>query len=72
MHYVASEEVGSRRDRDWEHRRGDHYLDANGDLQYDPDGRNSREYADPETLVSAVNGQVYDDADNLEGSPTAD
>lgn len=67
--YVAADALGGRTDREFAHRRGDHYLDEDGVMQYDVDGRNSREYADKSTLVSAVNDKVYDGAHLLKGSP---
>lgn len=67
--YVGPSANGGRKDRDYDHRGGDSYLDADGDLVFDADGRSAREYANPTTLVSAETGSAHDDAANLEGSP---
>lgn len=69
LDYIAAGADGGRNDREYDERRGDHYLDEDGDMQYDADGRNSREYANRTTLVSAVNGRVYEGAHLLQGSP---
>lgn len=69
LDYVSATAAGGRNDREYDDRRGDHYLDENGDMQYDEDGRNSREYANRTTLVSAINGRVYEGAHLLQGSP---
>lgn len=71
LHYVASTANGGRRDRDYDHRGADSYLDEDGNVAKDPTGRTAREYANPTTLVSAENGEVHDDAANFEGSPLA-
>lgn len=69
LDYVGPNATGGRTDREYLQRRGDHWADEDGELQYDEDGRNSREYADRETLVSAVNDRVYEGAHRLQGTP---
>lgn len=69
LDFVAAGAAGGRNDREYDDRGGDHYLDEDGVMQYDEDGRNSREYANRTTLVSAINGRVYEGAHLLQGSP---
>lgn len=68
--YVGPAANGGRKDRDYDHRGADSYLDVNGNVVFDADGRNAREYANPTTLASAHTGNpVHDNAANFEGSP---
>lgn len=58
-----------RNDREYDQRRGDHYVVDNEDgtqtLEYDPDGRNDREYVNRQTGVSAITNAKGDRFDSL-------
>ena len=67
--YAGPNTAGGRNGREYLARGGDFYLDDDGEVAYDANGRNDREYATPApALVSAITGQRFAGWKNLQGS----